>query len=106
MLREWKNLDEIVYGFKLKLQILEGKISVSWMEAKEEIDQLKDQEIKLTRMVKYAWGKVSAIKTQEQCLKELKELQAEIDTCNKRRNPESSEMNEISQKLKQITQRI
>lgn len=106
LLKEWKNLDEILYGFKLKLQILEGKISVQWLEAKEEIDQLKDQEIKLTRTVKYAWGKVSAIKTQEQLLREIDELQKDIESLNKRRNPESYEMNTISSKLKEITLRI
>lgn len=106
LLEHWKELSEILHGFKLKLQILEGKISLEWLEAKEQIDILKDDEIKLSRVMKYAWGKVSAIKTQEDLLQEIEHLQSKITEMGSRRNPESYEINNLSSSLKEVTQRI
>lgn len=49
--------------------------------------------------MKYAWGKVSAIKTQEDIMKEIIQVQKMIDGYFKQKNLEPYEMNNLSLKL-------
>jgi hypothetical protein len=53
--------------------------------------------------VKYAWGKVSAIKTQHELLNEIEKVKNDIVNLNRRLNPDSQLVNPVSQKLKDLT---
>ena len=55
--KKWKQVNEIAYGFGLRLEILEGKVKGRWREAYMIVRELFEGHTKLQRAISFSLGK-------------------------------------------------
>ena len=101
--KEWRILFELTKTFKLEIEILSGKSSMSSTNAYQPIiDELQGYQERISTAVSFYWKKTVISKKQAEIAKSIQKVRKKLNSTHKQAHPDKNKLSEIHRMISKV----